>query len=338
MSAVEDGRSRAVVIGDVARLAGVSVPTVSRVLTGAARVSDEKRERVERAIKTLNFRPSAAARALVARQPKMIAVFAGDTSHYGYAETIRGIEESARANGFLVSITKVEDNAEDRLDDAVALVLGQSIAGIVVLKFDPAGVAVLKRLPDDIHTVSISGVREKGVPQALLSESAAAQKLIGHLLDLGHETVHHVRIPPSRREDGRTTGWRNALKLRGAAVPPVIDASWEPSSGRSIGVEFAARPDVTAVFCGNDEIAMGVIRGLADGGRRVPQDVSVVGFDDHPLAELWMPALTTVRQDFVELGSRAFGQLLALIQGRPTASVSTVEPKVIVRESSGPRV
>lgn len=337
MSAVEDGRSRAIVIGDVARLAGVSVPTVSRVLTGAARVSDEKRERVERAIKTLNFRPSAAARALVARQPKMIAVFAGDTSRYGYAQTIRGIEESARANGFLVSITKLEDDAEDRIDDAVALVLAQSLAGIVVLKFDPAGVAVLKKLPEDIHTVSISGVRGSGVPQALLAESTAAQKLTGHLLDLGHQTVHHVRIPPSRREDGRTTGWRTALKLRGAPVPPVIDASWEPASGRRIGVELAAQPNVTAVFCGNDEIAMGVIRGLADAGRRVPQDVSVVGFDDHPLAELWMPALTTVRQDFVELGSRAFGQLLALIQGRPTTSVNTVEPELVIRESSGPR-
>jgi DNA-binding LacI/PurR family transcriptional regulator len=324
------------VIDDVARRAGVSVPTVSRVLTGAAPVSEEKRERVLAAIRELSFRPSAAARALVSRQPRIIAVLAGDTSHYGYAETIRGIEESARTGGYLVTISVVESPRDDSVDSTIALVLDQPLAGVIVLKFDAAGVAALHKVPRDIPTVSISGVRETGVPQAVLNESAAAQELTEYLLALGHETVHHVRVPPSRKEDGRTTGWRRALREAGAVVPEPIDASWEPESGREIGQRLAGLDDVTAVFCGNDEIAMGVIKGLADRGKAVPDDVSVVGFDDHPLAALWNPPLTTVDQDFAGLGARAYELLQGVISGEKVRKFSSERPPLVIRESAAP--
>ena len=312
------------------------MPTVSRVLTGAAKVSDDKRMRVLAAIDELKFRPSAAARALVARAPKSIAVLAGDTSRYGYAETIRGIEESARNAGYLVTITVVETPHDDSVDIAVSLVLNQPLAGVIVLKFDPAGVAALRRIPSDIPTVSISGLREPGVPQAVFQEAAAAEHLVAYLLDLGHETVHHVRVPPSRKEDGRTTGWRRALKDAGADIPEPLDATWEPESGRVIGRELGARDDVTAIFCGNDEIAMGVIRGLREVGKTVPGDVSVVGFDDHPLAAMWEPPLTTVRQDFADLGARAFELLEGLLTEKPIKRFSAALPPLVIRESAGP--
>lgn len=324
------------VIDDVARHAGVSVPTVSRVLTGAARVSDEKRERVLAAIKELNFRPSAAARALVARQPRIIAVLAGDTSRYGYAETIRGIEEGARAAGYIVTITVVEDPHDASVARAVTLVLDQPIAGVIVLKFDPAGVAAVHNIPQDIPTVSIAGVRETGVPQAVLDEAGAAEELVSYLLGLGHRTVHHVRVPPSRKEDGRTTGWRRALQAADAVIPDTVDASWEPESGRVIGRRLAHDADVTAVFCGNDEIAMGVIRGLTEEGKRVPADVSVVGFDDHPLAAMWNPPLTTVDQDFAGLGGRAYQLLESLISGKSVRRFSSQRPPLVIRESAAP--
>lgn len=323
------------VISDVARRAGVSVPTVSRVLNGAAYVSDEKRARVLKAIEELDFRPSAAARALVARQPKLIAVIAGNTSRYGYAETIRGIEESARAAGYTVTITVVESADDETVERAVSLLLDQPIAGVIVLKFDPPGVAALHRLPKSIPTVSISGVRETGVPQAVLAEADAAEEVVSYLLDLGHRTVHHVRVPPSRKEDGRTTGWRRALLAHGAPVPAPLDASWDPESGRLLGRQLADDPAVTAVFCGNDEIAMGVIRGLADRGKRVPDDVSVAGFDDHPLAQMWTPPLTTVNQDFAGLGARAYGLLETVIAGGKARKFSSERPTVVIRESTG---
>lgn len=336
LRAMPNNATKPPVISDVARRAGVSVPTVSRVLNGAAYVSDEKRQKVLQAIEELDFRPSAAARALVARQPKLIAVIAGNTSRYGYAETIRGIEESARAAGYTVSITVVESADDETVSRAVSLVLDQPIAGVAVLKFDPPGVAALHRIPKSIPTVSISGVREAGVPQAVLAEADAAEELVGYLLDLGHATVHHVRVPPSRKEDGRTTGWRRALQARGAVVPHPIDASWEPESGREIGRALAADPSVTAVFCGNDEIAMGVIRGLVDEGKRVPDDVSVVGFDDHPLARMWSPPLTTVDQDFAGLGSRAYGLLDSVIAGGRVRKFSSERPTLVIRESAAP--
>ncbi|MCU1527815.1 MAG: transcriptional regulator [Frondihabitans sp.] len=324
------------VIRDVARVAGVSIPTVSRVLTGAARVSEDKRERVLRAIEELKYRPSAAARALVAGQPSLIAVLAGNTSRYGYAETIRGVEQAAREAGYLVTITVIESADPETVERALGTVLNQPLAGIVVLKFDPPGVQAVHRLPKDIPAVSISGIRESGPPQAVLDEGQAAQEVVERLLALGHATVHHVRVPPSRDEDGRTTGWRDALIAAGAPVPEILDASWDPESGERIGEILAVDPSVTAVFCGNDEIAMGVVRGLANGHRAVPEEVSVVGFDDHPLARLWTPPLSTVRQDFAGLGGRAFALLARALKGEDVPDFSSETPTLILRSSTAP--
>ena len=339
MTAPSDERGapgRNVTIADVAARAGVSVPTVSRVLTGAAKVSDARRELVERAIAELRFRPSAAARVLASRKAQVIAIIAGDTSRYGYAETIRGVEEAARARGFTVMITVVESADDSEIDQAISATLGQPLAGIVVLKFDPPGVAALNRVPPGIPVVALSGIREVGVPQAVLDETRAAEELTNHLLDLGHTTVHHVRVPPSRKEDGRTTGWRRALKKAGRSVPALHDAGWDPRTAVGVGRRLAEDPTVTAVFCGNDEIAMGVIRGLSDAGRAVPADVSVVGFDDHPLAALWSPPLTTVEQDFAGMGRRGMGLLFAEIAGEPTKRYSSTRPTLVIRQSSAP--
>ncbi|MCI2959480.1 LacI family DNA-binding transcriptional regulator [Agromyces atrinae] len=326
--------ARPAVIADVAKLAGVSVPTVSRVLTGAAKVRPEKVRRVMDAIAQLNYRPSATARALASRQSHTIAIIAGNTSQYGYAETIRGVEEEARADGFTVTITVVESVDDDEIERATSLVLDQSPAGIVVLKFDPPGVAMLNTLPRDIPLVAVSGIRARDVPQAVLDEGTAAETLTEYLLGLGHRTVHHVRVPPSRREDGRTTGWRRALKKADAPIPAPFEATWEPASGREIGRSIASDPEVTAVFCGNDEIAMGVIKGLSDEGLSVPRDVSVVGFDDHPLAAMWSPALTTVRQDFGGLGARAFELLRGSMRGDEGRKTSSALPELVLRESA----
>ncbi len=145
-----------------------------------------------------------------------------------------------------------------------------------------------------------------------------------------------MTVPPSRAEDGRTTGWRTALEEAGAPVPALIPATWDASSGVGIGRRLAERDDVTAVFCGNDEIAMGVISGLADAGRTVPHDVSVAGFDDHPLSGIWRPGITTVAQDFDDLGDRAFGLLQAVLAGDATPASSIETPRLVVRGSTAP--
>jgi DNA-binding LacI/PurR family transcriptional regulator len=334
--------ARPPVIADVARRAGVSVPTVSRVLTGNARVSEDKRHRVERAIAELGYRPSGAARALKLGRARTVAVLAGNTSRHGYAVTLEGIEEAARAAGLAVLISVVEDVEPQTIAAAMEPVLAQPLAGVVVLTFDPPGVAALSAVPRDLPLVAVAGARTTGIAQVVIDEDAGAAELTRHLLAEGHATVHHVSVPPSRRrEDGRTRGWRRALREAGAPVPPVVPATWDPASGVAIGRELADRADVTAVFCGNDEIAMGVIRGLAERGRRVPGDVSVAGFDDHPLAGLWTPPLTTVRQDFARLGQETFALLARQIDAvqerapRPASRLVRHAAPLVVRESTG---
>jgi DNA-binding LacI/PurR family transcriptional regulator len=323
-------------IADVAKVAGVSMPTVSRVLTGAAKVSPDKMQRVLEAIDELGYRPNAAARALVSGKQNVIAVMTSETAIFGYSATIQGIETAARAAGYFVVISVVETPSLEEAEHAVRLVLGQPLAGIIVLKFDPVGVRILEALPRDVPVVAVSGELDPALSQAVLDEVQAGRDITRYLLDLGHETVHHVAVPASREEDGRTTGWRSALEEAARTVPPIIASSWDAVSGVRIGRRLAKEPDVTAIFCGNDEIAMGVMAGLADEGVRVPADVSVVGFDDHPLAGVWRPGLTTMAQDFPGLGRRAFGLMARLLEGDTAAAFSSSLPTIVVRDSAAP--
>jgi DNA-binding LacI/PurR family transcriptional regulator len=328
-------KTRRASIRDVADLAGVSIPTVSRVLTGAARVSPEKVTKVEAAIEQLGYRPNGAARALVSGNHNIIVVLSGNTTYYGYATTIRGIEESARAAGMMVVIAVIESAKAEHVANAVGLALSQPFAGIIVLNFDEMGVAALGIIPPGIPVAVASGLRQNDRPQAGMDEQWGGEKATTYLLSLGHRTVHHISIPPAHSgEDPRTLGWRNALVSAGIEPPPVIPAGWDPQSGYTIGKAIASDDEITAVFCGNDEIAMGVMRGAREGGRRIPEDLSVVGFDDHPLSELWSPSLTTVRQDFVALGRHSFGLLWNAMEGDRSTPHEREPAELIVREST----
>jgi DNA-binding LacI/PurR family transcriptional regulator len=321
---------------DVARLAGVSVPTVSRVLTGSVPVSPHRRERVLAAIDQLGYRPNGAARALIKGHQSVVSVLAGDTARYGYALTIQGIEEAARAAGFIVMITVMESAERGVVKQAIDLALTNPVSGVIVLKFDPAGIAAVRELPPGIPVVAAAGNKGGRVPHAVLDDTAAAVTATDYLLGLGHRTVHHVAVPAAGRRSGRAAGWHKALERAGAEIPPLLQADWDPRSAYRIGLDLAIRSEVTSVLCGNDELAIGLIRALYERGRRVPRDVSVVGFDGHPLGALCRPALTTVVQDFVDLGRRAFGQVADLLGEGIAKQTSTSTPKLVVRESTAP--
>ncbi|PVU84029.1 LacI family transcriptional regulator [Cellulomonas sp. WB94] len=328
-------------MADVARVAGVSLPTVSRVLTGAVSVSPDKRARVLAAIEQLGYRPNAAARALVSGRRSLIAVLAGNTSLYGYARTISGIAGAARQAGYTVVIMVVESADPAVVDEALDLVLGQPVAGVIVLEFNDVGRAVVERLPQGIPVVSAGGrVRRDGqVRSVLIDEYAGGRAVTEYLLGLGHATVHHVAIPVLGGAPGRTEGWRDALAAAGAPVPEILRATWEPASGYRLGLELLGRLDVTAVFCGNDDLAIGVLRAFVENGVAVPQDVSVVGFDDQPFGAFWSPPLTTASQDFDDLGARAFASLqhdLDPAAAEDASSAVVATPTLVVRESAGP--
>lgn len=325
------------VIGDVARAAGVSIPTVSRVLTNSSKyVAPGLREKVLKAVRDLDYRPNGAAQATRSGQRSMVAVLTGATSNYGYAKTIEGIEKAARQSGMTVIISVVESDDDDAVNAAIDLVLSQPVAGVIILEFDRPGLAAVKAFPRSIPLVVAGGGtrRPTGTTGALLDERGAAKDATDYLLSLGHRTVHHIAVPTMGKQSGRTEGWKAALAAARAPIPRVLRAMWEPASGYRRGLKLAALSDVTAIFCGNDDVAIGVIAALLDSGKRVPEDVSVVGFDDQPHMSMWRPALTTVRQDFQDLGARAFGLLEAVVDSGETPFPSTVKPKLIIRDST----
>jgi DNA-binding LacI/PurR family transcriptional regulator len=326
-------------IADVARIAGVSVPTVSRVLTGSIPVGPKRRERVEQAIKELGYRPNEAARALVSGRRSLIAVLAANTSRYGYACTVEGIEEAARAAGYMVVITVVETAEREDVSTALGMVLSHSVAGVVVLDFDEPGHAALAALPSHVPVAvaAASPSRSEPAPRAYLADQRAARKATEYLLSLGHRTVHHIALPSSGRKGGRTAGWSAALRAAGVEVPKPLMTSWDPMRGYDLAKSLAADPDVTAVLAGNDEVALAVLRAMNEQGRRVPDEVSVIGFDDQPIASLSTPALTTVAQDFAELGRQAFALLEREITGTRGKTTVSVPAKLVVRESTGAR-
>lgn len=328
--------SRPPVLGDVARIAGVSVPTVSRVLTGSKPVSPEVTQRVRRAIDKVGYRPNGAARTLVSGRRTLVSVVSGGTAGYGFAKTIEGIELATRRASMDFGLAVIDSAEPDLVSELIDQVLVQPVAGVIILEFDRAALAAIEAMPPSVPTVVAGGGSRRSGPRtyALIDERAGGREMTAYLLGLGHRTVHHVAGPTMGKQSGRIEGWRAALKAVGAKVPEIMQATWEPRSGYAWGKEIARRREVTAVLCGSDDIAVGVLRALLDSGVRVPEDVSVAGFDDQPYAEMWKPALTTVRQDFNDLGARAFDALARLLAGDRAVPTSVAKPSLVIREST----
>lgn len=291
----------------------MSVPTVSRVLSGKVPVSAEKRARVLESIRVLGYRPLAAAQSLASTTPRTLGILVANTRRYGYTEVLEGIEAEARRCGYTPVIHLLSPAEGETVADIVRAAVNARIAGALVVGFDDAACEALTHIPAWVPLV-IAGnaLPEHSAERVVIDEEPAARALVRHLLDLGHRTVVHVALPPpSGAEDPRTTGWRAELEAAGRPVPPVRHADWDAAAGACIGRELAAEGQATAVFCGNDEVAIGLIHALREEGLRVPEDVSVVGFDDHPLSAYMNPPLTTAVMDFAQMGELACARLLA---------------------------
>src|SRR5437660_276267 len=329
-------------IRDVAAAAGVSYQTVSRVINSHPSVRASTRETVLAAIAELGFRPNRAARALAGGPVESVTVLTGNTARYGYSAGLQGIEEAARLAGYAVGVRMIESVAAQELDDAVRRAIEPG-AGLIAIAYDPAGTMAVSAVPPDVPVVAMVeapvGDDARGKPWVWVDDGKAARQATRFLLALGHRTVRYVSIPSSTDAPSqRLAGWRAELEAAGAPVVEPLAAGWDPRSGYLAGQTLAADDEVTAVLCGNDDIALGVMRALREAGRRVPDDVSVVGFDDIPLAEFFTPALTTVRLDFAGIGRVAFGLIRGLVDPR-TATADPPrgpEPELIVRESAGP--
>jgi DNA-binding LacI/PurR family transcriptional regulator len=320
---------------DVARLAGVSHQTVSRVLNGHPNVREQTRLRVQAAIAELGYRPNRAARALVTGRSQVIGVVAQNTTLYGPASLLAALEQAAAESGFAVSVGSVRDLDHRSISAVVERHLAHRVAGIVVIAPVESAGEALERLPKDVPLVTVDGDPHRPMPLVTVDQAAGARAATQHLLDAGHRTVWHVSgLSDWFDSAGRIEGWRAALTSAGAEIPPLVPADWSAAAGYRCGQMLARMPDVTAVFTANDHLALGVLRALHEHGRRVPDDISVVGFDDVPEAAYFIPPLTTVRPDFGAVARASLEMLLTQIESVSGGALRrTIAPTLVARRS-----
>lgn len=324
---------------DVARLAGVSQKTVSRVLNNEPYVSEELRRRVLDAAEKLGYRLNNAARVLASGRTRSIGVVSLGTALYGPASLLMGIERAARDTGYAVRVVTTIEGDDAGIAGAVSSLLEQGVDGIVISEPIDDGEF---SLDVDVPVLVIGAPAPFTAPRVVTAGVGAdllARAATRHLLDLGHATVHHLAGPQrwfAARD--RVAGWRAALQERGRAEPPMAAGDWSAASGYAVGLELAADPSVTAVFAANDDMAIGLMRALSEAGRQVPRDVSVVGYDDIPVAAYVTPPLTTVRQPFDAVATEGLEMLVHVIENPGSDPVRSVDPPIelVLRASTGP--
>jgi DNA-binding LacI/PurR family transcriptional regulator len=346
----DDARRRSPSIRDVARLAGVSHQTVSRVLNGHPSIRTATKTRVLDAIGELGFRPSRAARMLSIRRSETIGVLAAAVgSHYGPASSVSAVEDAARQSGYYATVAHLASAEPDDISAAVEHLLSQDVEGIVVVAPRTSVFAHLMSLPINVPIVAAQGNQRAagGIPVVTIDQRTGVRKAMRHLIGQGHRKIVHVAGPADWNDaQARLRAYSSAARAARLPVLPIAHGDWTADSGFDVCralIRAWAPGDLgfSAVFCANDQMALGVIHAVREAGLDVPRDVSVVGFDDIPEAAHFSPPLTTVRQDFAELGARCVAQLMDAIRGPevlpgPRATDRPVRPDLVVRDSVAP--
>lgn len=314
-------------MADVAARAGVSAQTVSRVANASPRVDPATRVRVEQAMAELGYRMHRAARALRTGQTSTIGLVVATLASVGNSRMLQAISEAAAARDYALAVVTV---GERGIHEAFARLRAQGVDGAVVLN-EATDLARGVEPPADLHIVVVDSPPDDRFSIVQTAHADGARIATAHLLAAGHDTVHHLAGPAgSFAAAERERGWREALASAGVHVPEPARGDWTSASGHSAVAQLAA---ATAIFVANDQMALGALRALADAGRRVPDDVAVVGFDDIVDAAEFRPPLTTMRQDFDALGRQAVAALVAAIEGGEPV-VETVPATLVVRASS----
>ncbi|MEO7123690.1 MAG: LacI family DNA-binding transcriptional regulator [Lacisediminihabitans sp.] len=321
---------------DVARLAGVSHQTVSRVLNHHPSLREATRNRVLDAMETLNYRPNRAARMLVTNRSRTIGVLAaGSGSLYGPMSSISGIEEAARAADYYVSIANLEALDPDSLAAAIDHLSVQAVEGIVVIAPQQQVFEAITGMSIDVPFVTLQATGAFDGPGMFVDQYAGAQSAMRHLIDLGHRRIVHLAGPQDWFEAAaRLNGFLGELKANALEELTPVVGDWTAEFGYHAGRELVRRGDFSAVFASNDQIALGLMHALREAGLDVPGDVSIVGFDDIPEAAHFWPPLTTVRQDFAELGKRSIAILMRELEGEVISHADAITPTLVVRAST----
>ena len=319
-----DGPQRRVSMADVAAEAGVSGQTVSRVANGSPRVDPATRARVEATMERLGYRMHRAARALRTGRTDTIGLIVSTLASVGNSRMLQALADAAAAQGF--ALTVVTATGRGAVADGFARLRDQGIDGAVILN-EATALARGIDVPEGLALVVVDAP-----PDDLVAAPRFVTVQTDHVAGARAATVHHLAGPAdSFAAAERERGWRDALEAAGRPVPDLVRGDWTAASGHAAVAGFG--DEVTALFAANDQMALGALRALSDRGRRVPDDVAVVGFDDVADAADYRPPLTTIRQDFDALGAAAIDALVARLAGAAVAPVVLV-PELIRRASA----
>ncbi len=306
-------------------------------MNGYRYVDSSTKARVESAIAELGYVPHAAARTLASGRSRAIGVVASDPTLHGAPSALYGVQEAAEAEGYFVSVASLKAVDRGALSRAIDSLLAQSCAGIIIIAPEVPDPAMLP-LPAGFPVVALGGGQAADIPMVCVDQVTGAYKATQHLLALGHRTVYHIAGPDDWFDArARVLGWRRALDEARVDAPQMRSGDWSAASGYQAALELAGLPDVTAVLVSCDDMALGALRAFHQKGLTVPHDISIVGFDGLKETAYFEPPLTTVQQDFDQLGRVALGLLLEQVETRVASkALVVIEPDLIVRESTAP--
>lgn len=319
-------------LGDVARLAGVSAQTVSRVVNGEPYVADEKRDAVLTAMRELGYRPNTAARAMRRGDFKTIGVVYRSLHPVGNRKALEGITRAAAERGY--SVVLIPAGSESLGRGVPPLSLSSIDVAIVIVSTSLGGGTADVDPTPSVPTVVLSSVAPPHASSVSIDETIGTREAVRHLLALGHRTVHHVAGPDrSLPSQSREAAWRATLEEAGRPVPEPVRGDWSPESGYEATRRLLSTERPTALFVANDQMALGAYRALLEAGLRIPEDVSVVGCDDIDEAPAFPTPLTTIVMDWDRVGREALHIALRMIKN-PSPSVLVLPSSLVVRDST----
>ncbi|MFE4541080.1 LacI family DNA-binding transcriptional regulator [Arthrobacter sp. NPDC056727] len=321
---------------DVAVLAGVSTQTVSRVANGSRDVRAATRRHVIAAMNELGYRPNSAARALRRGSFRTIGVITFSLSSLANTRTLEAIAMHAARHDFAITLIPVTAATQAGIQGAFSRLGELAVDAVIAIMEVRLLEAATVTLPQGVKVVVVDSDAGEQYSVVDTDQADGTGKAVQHLLDLGHETVWHVAGPEeSFASERRTAAWCATLTAAGRPVPPVLRGDWSADSGYTAGLRLADEPGCTAVFAANDHMALGLLRAFGEKGKSVPEDISLVGFDDVPEASSYAPPLTTVHQNFTRVGERCVDNILQQLRTHTTEpGVTLVETQLVVRQST----
>lgn len=286
----------------------------------------------------LRYRPSSVARALATRKTKTIGLISTGNPLYGPSSIALAVNEAAREAGYQVTTASMGKATKDTILAAVDILIRQQVEALVIVATERQTIEAINLLDVDVPLVTADSSGLTVAPSVSINQVDGARVATAYLADLGHRDILHVAGPADSIDAfERERGWRTELERRGLVVHEPLRGDWTANRGQEIGEELAdlvGQSSYSAIFVANDQTALGLLHAFTDRGIRVPQDVSVIGFDDIPEAAHFTPPLTTIRQDFRELGQRIVRTLLAGLDGSEVEHTVTTRPHLVERGST----